>query len=119
MRRQATHLLLPSRRRRRSRHERGARSVDPGAGRPLSDRARAGQSCLALRGRGGTVSMPPRLGLAALLVPLALWRSASGPSPRQLDSIVENDNRTPAGRFRGDTLEVHLVVGMATWRPES
>jgi FtsP/CotA-like multicopper oxidase with cupredoxin domain len=63
--------------------------------------------------------MIPRLGLAALLVSLALWLTASNPSPRPLAPIVENDNRIPAGRTRGDTLEIHLVVGMATWRPEA
>jgi FtsP/CotA-like multicopper oxidase with cupredoxin domain len=63
--------------------------------------------------------MISRLGLAALLVPLALWSTASVPSPRALDPVVENDNRTPAGRIRGDTLEIHLRVGMATWRPEA
>ncbi len=65
------------------------------------------------------MSMIPRLGLAALLVPLALWSTASGPSPRPLAPIVENDNRTAAGRIHGDTLEIHLQVGMATWRPEA
>ena len=63
--------------------------------------------------------MIPRLGLAALLVPLALWLRASEAPPRPLDSIAGNENRTPAGRFRGDTLEIHLEVGMGTWRPEA
>ena len=61
----------------------------------------------------------PRLVLGALLVPLALWLTASNPAPRPLAAIAENDNRTPAGRIHGDTLEIHLVVGMATWRPEA
>ena len=30
-----------------------------------------------------------------------------------------NDNRVPAGRLRGDTLELRLEVRMATWRPEA
>ena len=66
-----------------------------------------------------SASMNPRFGLAALVVPLALWSTASAPPPRALDPVVENDNRTPAGRSRGDTLEIHLQVGMATWRPEA
>ena len=39
--------------------------------------------------------------------------------PRRLDHIAENDNRSPAGRFHGDTLDIRLEVGMGTWRPEA
>jgi FtsP/CotA-like multicopper oxidase with cupredoxin domain len=34
-------------------------------------------------------------------------------------AIVPNDNRVPAGRLRGDTLELHLEVKMGIWRPEA
>jgi FtsP/CotA-like multicopper oxidase with cupredoxin domain len=33
--------------------------------------------------------------------------------------VQPNDNRVPAGRLRGDTLELRLEVRMATWRPEA
>ena len=33
--------------------------------------------------------------------------------------VHPNDNRTPAGRLRGDTLDLHLEVRMATWSPEA
>jgi FtsP/CotA-like multicopper oxidase with cupredoxin domain len=33
--------------------------------------------------------------------------------------VLANDNRVPAGRLHGDTLEIHLEVGMTTWRPEA
>jgi manganese oxidase len=36
-----------------------------------------------------------------------------------LPSVVPNDNRVPAGHLTGDTLHLHLVVGLATWRPEA
>jgi FtsP/CotA-like multicopper oxidase with cupredoxin domain len=36
-----------------------------------------------------------------------------------LSDIVPNDNRTPAGVMRGDTLELDLEVRMGTWRPQS
>ncbi len=65
------------------------------------------------------MSVIPRLGAAALLVPLTLWLTHSEGSRRTLDRIAENDNRTPAGRLRGDTMEIHLQVGMGTWRPEA
>jgi FtsP/CotA-like multicopper oxidase with cupredoxin domain len=42
--------------------------------------------------------------------------NASGPgSP----AVQANDNRVPGGRFHGDTLEIRLEVGMASWRPEA
>jgi FtsP/CotA-like multicopper oxidase with cupredoxin domain len=34
-------------------------------------------------------------------------------------AVHPNDNRVPAGRLRGDTLELRLEVRMATWRPEA
>jgi FtsP/CotA-like multicopper oxidase with cupredoxin domain len=63
--------------------------------------------------------MIPRLRLAALLIPLAFWRAVPYPSPHPLEPIAENDNRTPAGQLHGDTLDIRLVVGMSTWRPEA
>ncbi len=36
-----------------------------------------------------------------------------------LPVVVANDNRRPAGRLHGDTLELRLEVRMATWHPES
>jgi manganese oxidase len=36
-----------------------------------------------------------------------------------LPFVLPNDNRSPAGRLSHDTLELHLVVGMAVWRPEA
>src|SRR5438477_266389 len=77
---------------------------------------------LRVGGRGAaevTSFMRPRLGVAALLMPLALWLGASNPPRGAPNSIGENANRTPAGRLRGDTLEIHLAVGMGTWRPEA
>jgi FtsP/CotA-like multicopper oxidase with cupredoxin domain len=55
------------------------------------------------------------LGVAALILIL----SGSGPAGRTSDLIVPNDNRTPAGVMRGDTLEIALEVRMGTtWQPE-
>ncbi len=36
-----------------------------------------------------------------------------------LPAVVANDNRSPAGRWRGDTLVLRLEIGMAIWRPEA
>jgi hypothetical protein len=36
-----------------------------------------------------------------------------------LPYVVTNENRIPAGRLHGDTLEISLEVRMATWRPEA
>lgn len=54
-----------------------------------------------------------RTAILALLLPL------SGPASDPLDLVIPNDNRMPAGVFHGDTLEIHLEVRMATWRPEA
>lgn len=44
----------------------------------------------------------------------------AGPIPsEQLPLVIPNDNRVPAGRMRGDTLEIVLEVRMATWHPEA
>jgi FtsP/CotA-like multicopper oxidase with cupredoxin domain len=49
--------------------------------------------------------------------------AAAGPispvAPRALDIVQANDNRTPAGELRGDTLDVELEVRMGSWRPEA
>ena len=42
-----------------------------------------------------------------------------GARENSLPSVLPNDNRSPAGHFAHDTLELHLVVGMAVWRPEA
>lgn len=56
-----------------------------------------------------------RLVLAAgLLLPGTL-----SPSKELLPGVVPNDNRVPAGQLRGDTLELHLEVRLATWLPEA
>ena len=39
-----------------------------------------------------------------------------GPTP---PPVHPNDNRAPAGRLHGDTLDLRLEVRMATWRPEA
>lgn len=41
------------------------------------------------------------------------------PATTDLPVVVANDNRAPAGRWRGDTLLLDLEVGMALWRPEA
>ena len=51
---------------------------------------------------------------AALLALLS-----GGARGSSLPSVLPNDNRSPAGRLSHDTLELHLVVGMAVWRPEA
>ncbi|MEO8636851.1 MAG: multicopper oxidase domain-containing protein [Gemmatimonadales bacterium] len=57
-----------------------------------------------------------------LAAALLLWstgpaglRSPASESP----AVHPNDNRTPAGRFHGDTLDINLEVRVATWRPEA
>ena len=43
-----------------------------------------------------------------------------GPGPRAaLPHVAANDNRVPAGRLRGDTLTIRLVVQLAVWHPEA
>lgn len=62
----------------------------------------------------------PSLTLLALL-------SGAGPENRpptsaratDLPFVLPNDNRSPAGRLSHDTLQLHLVVGVAVWRPEA
>src|SRR5512138_3820058 len=62
----------------------------------------------------------PHGGLASAILILAL-----GPAPhaarhgvaagRNEQRAIANDNRTPAGAYRGDTLALHLVAGPADW----
>jgi FtsP/CotA-like multicopper oxidase with cupredoxin domain len=54
--------------------------------------------------------------IACVALLLLLSRSAA---ERNLPSVLPNDNRSPAGRLSHDTLELHLVVRMALWRPEA
>ncbi len=60
--------------------------------------------------------------LTALAAGVLLWPAAprrdSGPH-RALPIVHANDNRSPAGRMRGDTLALELEVRRATWRPEA
>lgn len=60
--------------------------------------------------------------LTALAAGTLLWPAAplrdSGPH-RALPIVHANDNRTSAGRMRGDTLALELEVRRATWRPEA
>jgi FtsP/CotA-like multicopper oxidase with cupredoxin domain len=66
-----------------------------------------------------------RLLAAGALLFTAMARQTDARVPRTgnpgdtLPLVHPNDNRAPAGRFHGDTLEVNLEVGMATWRPEA
>jgi FtsP/CotA-like multicopper oxidase with cupredoxin domain len=64
------------------------------------------------------------LGAAALLATMLATPHAPHPARRDhagasLPQVHPNDNRTPGGRFHGDTLELRLEVRMATWRPEA
>ncbi len=63
-----------------------------------------------------------RLPRLALLLATALFAAApSGPAPRPDDgppAAMPNDNRRAAGTRHGDTLELHLEVRRARWRPE-
>jgi FtsP/CotA-like multicopper oxidase with cupredoxin domain len=55
-------------------------------------------------------------------LPVALLTSAPASRPQPMDEPPRaraNDNRTPAGTMRGDTLVVRLVVGKAEWYPET
>jgi FtsP/CotA-like multicopper oxidase with cupredoxin domain len=59
---------------------------------------------------------------SALAAAGLLWSATAPPqatSARALPAVQPNDNRHPAGRLRGDTLELQLEVRMATWRPEA
>ncbi len=61
---------------------------------------------------------------AALLVaPVSRQQTVRPSSPDaaadSLPRVHANDNRTPAGQFHGDTLELHLEVGTAIWYPEA
>ena len=57
-----------------------------------------------------------RLSLAAMALATAAPRLRA---PPPLPAAVANDNRTPAGRLRHDTLTLALDVRQARWRPES
>jgi len=53
-------------------------------------------------------------GCVALLTLLS-----GGAAKTDLPPVLPNDNRTPAGRLSHDTLQIHLVVAMAAWRPQA
>lgn len=53
------------------------------------------------------------LGLVAAANPVSLA------IPRPMDGIEANDNRSPAGQLRDDTLSIALEVRMGTWHPEA
>ncbi|HTG85259.1 MAG TPA: hypothetical protein VL853_10625, partial [Gemmatimonadales bacterium] len=53
------------------------------------------------------------LGLVAAANPVSLA------TPRSMDGIEANDNRSPAGQLRDDTLSIALEVRMGTWHPEA
>ena len=63
--------------------------------------------------------MHPSLRTFPFLAALVGAAPASPPAAPTLPRVVPNDNRVPAGRRHGDTLELHLVLTMATWRPEA
>lgn len=56
-----------------------------------------------------------RAAVAVVIGGALTWAAACGPSSPPL--VQANDNRTPAGTMRGDTLAIHLVVAAATWFP--
>lgn len=60
--------------------------------------------------------------LTALAAGTLLWPAAprrDAEPDRALPTVHPNDNRTPAGRMRGDTLALELEVRRASWRPEA
>jgi FtsP/CotA-like multicopper oxidase with cupredoxin domain len=57
-----------------------------------------------------------RQAIACVAVLTLLTGGARSNSP---PSILPNDNRSPAGHLTHDTLELHLVVGIAVWHPEA
>jgi FtsP/CotA-like multicopper oxidase with cupredoxin domain len=58
--------------------------------------------------------------LLALLAGVAPEDRPPAQTPASERSVVlANDNRSPAGRLRGDTLQLRLVVALAAWRPEA
>ena len=75
-----------------------------------------------------TITILALLGLGGLIVTLERGVSPGWPHPgalvrnvgsNSLPLVHPNDNRIPAGRLRGDTLQLRLEVRMATWRPEA
>lgn len=50
---------------------------------------------------------------------LLIGPAACGPGAPALAEVQANDNRTPAGTLRGDTLMLRLVVDRARWHPEA
>jgi len=56
---------------------------------------------------------------AVLFVVLATGWSWSTPRSPGLPTIAANDNRTPAGQERNDTLRIRLEVRLGVWQPEA
>ena len=56
---------------------------------------------------------------ASLVLAAGLLLSGGNVLPATLPGVVPNDNRVPAGRLRGDTLDLDLEVRMATWYLEA
>ena len=63
----------------------------------------------------GRIPIPIR---ASLLLGLVAFASPGRPA-QDPPRAVANDNRTPAGTMRGDTLSLRLVVQRAEWYPEA
>ncbi|MDZ4863262.1 MAG: multicopper oxidase domain-containing protein [Gemmatimonadota bacterium] len=92
---------------------------DISAGRPIafSDRFR-------LTREGGPESGVRIMSLTAMLSTVLLGGAQPVVAPRTTDGDIRplvhpNDNRIPAGHRHGDTLDIHLEVRMAIWRPEA
>lgn len=60
-----------------------------------------------------------RRGIPAAALGLIVALSAAAWPARQANVVQPNDNRTPAGELRGDTLHLRLVVQMADWYAEA
>jgi FtsP/CotA-like multicopper oxidase with cupredoxin domain len=89
---------------------RGRRAV----GYPGARFASAAHCAIPLQG----IALTVQVGRLALLGMLGL-ALGDGPGIGSLrPAAVPNNNRSPAGRLRHDTLTVRLVVGMASWTPE-
>jgi FtsP/CotA-like multicopper oxidase with cupredoxin domain len=57
---------------------------------------------------------------ASLFLAAGLLLSGGSTRPSAtVPGVLPNDNRVPAGRLRGDTLELNLEIRLATWYPEA
>ena len=55
----------------------------------------------------------------SILLVIGAGTIAFNRQPSPLPVVVANDNRTPAGELRADTLRIQLVVKMGRWYPEA